>query len=84
MQETPGKTIGKRIKALRRKRGLTQEELARRAGMRQGMISRIESGQADEVETSTLIALAKGLEVSTDWLLGLTPDTADEKALARA
>jgi len=79
--EDPGRIVARRVKERREAFGWTQEELSRRSGIRQGGIARIESGKNRNIETSTLIALAKALDVSTDWLLGLTPDAdADDEA----
>ncbi len=47
------------IRYLRKKAGLTQEELARRSGLSQGLISRIEKGKID----TRLSTLRKLLEV---------------------
>ena len=48
---------------LRRVKGITQQELARRAGMQQSTISRIESAEYD-LRLSTLIRLAIALETN--------------------
>jgi transcriptional regulator with XRE-family HTH domain len=49
---------------------MTQKELADRAGLTQGAISRIERGALVDVRSWTLGALAKVLGVSPDYLAG--------------
>lgn len=74
-----GVMVGERVHARRKRLGLTQARLSALTGTTQGNIARIETGNAKEVESSTLIALAKALRVTTDWLLGLTDDEAEEQ-----
>lgn len=62
----PGMDIGQRVRLERRKRKWSQEELARRAKVTQGLISQIENGTNDS--SRYLPALAAALEVSSDWL----------------
>lgn len=47
--------------ALREERGLTQVQLAQRAGVKQPIISKIESGRARNIELKTLARLAEAL-----------------------
>ena len=61
--------IGMRIKALREKRGLSQEELAGRAGISRGYLARLETGRHEPTLTM-LGKLAKALRVKTAELLG--------------
>ncbi|HEY6570741.1 MAG TPA: helix-turn-helix transcriptional regulator [Candidatus Limnocylindrales bacterium] len=46
--------VGLSIRALRRRRGWTQEELGRRAGLSRSAVSRIERGEADRLSLRTL------------------------------
>jgi len=78
MEDTTGKIVSRRVQRKRRALGLTQEELARHMGVRQSMVSHVESGKSRDLETKTLIAFAKALGVSIDWLVGLKED--DEEA----
>ena len=56
--------LGNKIKELRNKKGLTQEELAHRIGADKGYISRIERGlTVPTVATLYKIAAAMGLTV---------------------
>jgi transcriptional regulator with XRE-family HTH domain len=64
----PRKLLGQRIRELRARQGVTQEELADRCDMFRTYLSRIESGQANPTLTA-LHVLARGLEVSVPELL---------------
>lgn len=66
-------TLGERVRSLRQRQGLTQRQLGQRANLPHNSISRIESGQSPDITTKTLIALARALDVSADYLLGLSP-----------
>ncbi|WP_448575369.1 helix-turn-helix domain-containing protein [Thermomicrobium sp.] len=63
------RSFGQRLRLARRRAGLTQEELARRAGLTVGAYRRVERGRVHPY-AGTVVALARALEVSTDWLLG--------------
>ncbi|HEY0100449.1 MAG TPA: helix-turn-helix domain-containing protein [Pyrinomonadaceae bacterium] len=65
--------IIKRRKAL----GLSQTELARRAGVNQPLISRIESGNFKNFEIQTLIRIATALEARYDFNLVVDPQEPD-------
>ncbi|MFI1562220.1 helix-turn-helix domain-containing protein [Streptomyces sp. NPDC020490] len=56
------RTIGDRIRAVRRERGLTQEALAETAGMDRQAINRIEQGHQSAL-VDNLIRIADALEV---------------------
>jgi DNA-binding XRE family transcriptional regulator len=60
------------LRALRKNAGLTQAELASRAGIGQGYLSEIEVVDSRKSpSTETLIALAKALGVDQDWLIAM-------------
>ncbi len=62
------KELGQRIKALRKRRGLAQKELAAKLGVGLSVLNRYEGGvHAPPVET--LIELAKELETTLDYLV---------------
>ena len=61
--------VGDRLKALRIRRALTQEELAQRAGLSKNAVNRLEVDKA-EPRMSTLRKLAKALDVDPAELIG--------------
>lgn len=61
------------LRIIREKRGKSQVNVAVNIGVAQEMISSYESGKAFP-SVANLIKLAKYLETSTDYLLGLTSD----------
>lgn len=78
------KEIGKRIKRIRKRMGISQTELAGLAGRTSAAISQYESGTR-EPHSYTIPGLAKALNVTADYLLGnLTYSEADMLADPRA
>jgi transcriptional regulator with XRE-family HTH domain len=61
--------IGKRLKEVRTKRLLTQDELAEKAGVSQSTIANIERDKA-EPQFRTIRKLAKALDVDPTELVG--------------
>src|SRR5215204_5352580 len=65
---SPG-TLGERVRELRRRRGLTLEELAERSGVSRAMISKVERGE----KNPTLVVaakLAEGLRITLSEFAG--------------
>ena len=62
--------FGDRVKILRKRNNMNQKELSIASGITQATISRIESGQVNELRSANLSRLAKALGVSIDCLLG--------------
>ena len=60
--------IGSNIAALRKEKGITQEELANALGVSAQAVSKWENGTSDP-STSNLIALAKLFQLSAEELL---------------
>jgi transcriptional regulator with XRE-family HTH domain len=61
--------LGQMLKALRQRRGLTQDQLAQIAGYSKGYISLLESGARKNPSLPTLKRLAKALKVKVGELL---------------
>ncbi len=72
--------LGERIKERRIQLGLTQSELAVRAGVPQSMIAALESGARSEVRSRALRNLARALRCSADDLIGTFEDNGIEPA----
>jgi transcriptional regulator with XRE-family HTH domain len=68
-------TIGSRLKAVRKQRGLTQAELGKLAGMTTSSIAQYET-DARQPDINNLCKLCTALKVSADKLLGLDIVTA--------
>lgn len=67
-------TFGERVKHRREALKLSQGEVARRAGMAQGLLSRIEAGLTPNPGLQIIKGLAIALRCSIDWLVGLYDD----------
>lgn len=69
--------IGARIRELRRKRGLSQEQLGAMVGFSQSKISKIENGDWDSL--SDLRLIARALEVPIEELITDRSDEVNEE-----
>ena len=67
------KKIGNRIKEIRERVGLSQEDLAKRMKISRVAVSQIENGKR-KICTEELISLSRIFSVSTDILLDLEKD----------
>jgi transcriptional regulator with XRE-family HTH domain len=96
MAEQTHVTLAQRLRAARRRRGLSRDELAHAAGMSYGAVVQVESGRRTDNKMSTVVALADALDVPLDYLLGrpekpnpfldhqVLPYASDEEFLAAA
>jgi transcriptional regulator with XRE-family HTH domain len=66
--------FGDRVRRRRMAMGIMQVELARRAGLPQTQVSKVEKGQYQAMNLTALVQLAQALKTSTDFLLGLSDD----------
>lgn len=76
--------LGQRIRAVREERGLTQQAVARSAGIATDMVSRLENGHYTSPGLRTLLRIAEGMGVSLAMLLPDAPgppSSAPESAL---
>jgi transcriptional regulator with XRE-family HTH domain len=64
-------TVAERVRAARRRAGLSREELAVRCGLSWGAIAQIESGRRANPRVQTVAALAAGLGVTSNYLLAM-------------
>ena len=81
--EEPRMRVASNVYRLRTQRGLTQAELARRAGMRQPRIAELERGDASPNQ-DTLVRVAIALAVDIADLYERTEDRAAARASNRA
>lgn len=63
--------LAKKIRELRHKTGISQEKLARLAGVSYNTIVKIESGESKNPTFQTMAGIAKALGVSLDHLANL-------------
>lgn len=68
--------IGNRLRSIRRRLGVTLEQLAERTGLNKGYLSRIESGEKSP-SIATLLKLSAELRVPTSQLFGEEVDDGD-------
>lgn len=66
--------LGGRLARLRKQRGITQQELAHKMGLRQALISDYERGRI-RLHGEVIVGLCKVLKVSADEMLGLRGST---------
>lgn len=62
-------TIGDKVKQLRNKQGLTQDELARKSDLPYTTLTKIETNVITKPTIQTVVKIAKGLGVSLDDLM---------------
>src|SRR5215204_3362341 len=63
------KALSKRIKSLRDKAGLSQQEVATRGELSVSLVAKLEQGKKADPRASTLLALAEALDVRPGALL---------------
>jgi transcriptional regulator with XRE-family HTH domain len=66
-------TIGQRLQSIRKRRGLTQQELAKESGVSLSLIRQLEQGAREDTRLETARKLAIGLRVPTSVLV-VRPD----------
>lgn len=69
MEEKKTKSIGDKIKAWRKKKGLTQDALAKKADIPYTTLAKVESDVIENPSLQTITKIAKGLGVSLDDLV---------------
>ena len=62
-------TIGDKIKQLRNKQGLTQDELARKSDLPYTTLTKIETNVITKPSIQTVMKIAKGLGIGVDDLM---------------
>jgi transcriptional regulator with XRE-family HTH domain len=77
-------TLGERVLVLRRRKGLTQGELAKHAGVNKMTIWRLEHNAILDVKGQVLGRMAEVLGCSTDYLLGREEEPQDRDLIEAA
>lgn len=72
-------SFGERLRRIRKEMGETQDEFAARIGTSKQVLSRYENGQRIP-KISLVEGYAKALNVSVDYLMGVTPEESQEAA----
>ncbi len=75
------KAIGSRISHIREKKGITQEKLSEMLKIKREKLAKWETGLQD-LKTQDIVALSKALNVTSDYLLGLSEQPTNDKDLA--
>ena len=60
--------LSMRLRYARKERKLTQVELAKLSGVKQASVSDLERGESKSFRGTTLLSLARALNVSPEWL----------------
>ncbi|MBS0235177.1 MAG: helix-turn-helix transcriptional regulator [Proteobacteria bacterium] len=77
-------SLGERIRALRKKKGFTLDELAQRSESSKSYIWELENKDPPRPSGEKLALIAAALDVTTDYLLGAeSEDTAEDRAFFR-
>ena len=74
--------VGKNIQIYRKKRGLTQLQLAEKIGITRGLVSAYESGRI-HIYDEMIIRFAIALKTTSDELLGISKKVADKEPALR-
>lgn len=76
------KAFGQRLKEIRKRRGVSQVDLARRLGIHQSLISQYECGYL-RLHGALLVRLAQALQTTPDEILAVKAPQGDDQALDR-
>ena len=66
-------TVGEKIRKRRKELGMTMEDLGKKIGVHRSAINKYEKGITTNLKASTIVALAKALDVSPVYLLDDDP-----------
>jgi transcriptional regulator with XRE-family HTH domain len=76
--------LGRKIKAHRKQRGMTLDQLAARTGSSKSYIWELENNDTPHPSAEKIFAIAKALGVTPEFLIEETPTDADEAVLDQA
>lgn len=72
--------FGTRVLKLRDQHGWTRRELARRSGLHENHLRKVEMGERMHIEGETIIKLCRALGCSADYLLGISAEATEADA----
>jgi transcriptional regulator with XRE-family HTH domain len=72
-------SLAQRLRVARAYTGLSQRELATKAGINNVQLSKLERGITKEIQGTTLRKLCEALGVSPQYLLGMSDDMESEQ-----
>lgn len=61
-------TIGQRLRIARKKRGVTQPELAKKVGVTKSSVSQWETGLTKNMDSGNLLGICRSLKIRPEWL----------------
>ena len=67
--QSNNETVGEKVKRLRNKQGLTQDELARRSDLPYTTLTKIETNVITKPSIQTVMKIVKGLGIGLDELM---------------
>ncbi len=73
-------SLGERLRKLRQQRSKTLKDLFEETGVSIATLSRIERGDANNIESNTLLTLARWMNVSVDVFASQTPKQESKKS----
>ena len=73
MDIVSSKVLSKNIKKLREQAGLSQDQMARKAGIPYSTYLKIENGVTPNPSIQTVLNIAEALDISLDKLVGRKP-----------
>jgi len=73
--------LADKVRVKREEKEMTQAELAKKSGLTQATISRIESGELKQIKSEAIKRLAVALNVTADFLIGDLPKMDFDDAL---
>jgi len=76
--------FARRLVMVREAQGWTRRELAKRAGLHEQHLAKVERGDRPRVEGETICKLALALHCSADYLMGLADDPTPPKKRPRS
>jgi len=77
-------SIGERLKHARKKRGLSQDELAKSIGVSRGVITNIEYNKVGEPQSIIIETVCQSLKINKEWLVSGTGEMDDMSEVSKS